>query len=816
MTNKKILFYLAFVFSFSFTTLYAQSTQDLLNKARKNGMSDEQIKQKAAEMGYSVDDYMKLQAVQQKQAENLNQLRVRSGIDTTVIAPKNLKDKTIYPVPAFENRGKEVIGLQPFGYNIFNYSPTTFQPSINIPVPSDYLIGPGDEVIISLWGETQFVHNLTVAQDGNIYIPDVGLVQVSGLTMKALRTKLLSVLSKSYSSLGSKGSSGAKTHLDVTTGKLRSVKVFVLGEVNKPGGYTLPALSTSFTALYYSGGPNLDGSLRNVQVIRGGKVISTIDIYDYLLKGDQSSDVRLEDEDVLFVPPVGERVAISGHVFRPAIYELKKGDELKDLLKYAGGVNFTTYFQSVHLERVIPFDQRKDYQNNILSVDLNFKTINEFKNSNYKLSDGDVVTIKGISELPENRVTIVGDVKKPGAYELTGNMTVRDLIFKADTLFADAFQEKALIIRTAPDNRQSILNFNVRKAMHGDPADNFKLANRDTVKIFKNITFSAQKYVEIYGQVRNPGQYKTYSGMTVSDLIALAGGLTDSATTKNIEVTRLDTADELTYSTKISVSLPKDYWNADKGKDIALEDYDKIFVQTNPYVRYTRNIYVNGEVTYPGAYSILYDGEKVTDFIKRAGNFKSTAYEEGIYVYRKNPLFHEIDTDTTGLPDSTKAKLMSGSVYNRAGLLRKYSERIPIQWNEILQDTNSIYNLVLQPGDSLVVPKDLKEVFVLGAVGIPSTVPYKKGADLDYYISQAGGYTENASQGDDIVIQPNGKKWKKSGWFFIPSDEILSGATIVVPTKIQTASEVWPTIRDIVSVVSSTAVLILTIKNLSK
>ena len=455
MISKRIFLSFIFVFTLSLTFLYSQTAQDLLRRARQSGLTDEQIKQKAAAMGYSVDDYMKLQQLQQQQVqiqnENLNQLRVRSGIDTSLTIPENIKPDSLYRVAEFKSRGDSASKLPAFGYNIFNYSPSTFQPSVNIPAPANYIIGPGDEVVISLWGETQLVHNLTVAPDGSIYIPDVGLVYVGGLTMKGLKDKLFSVLSKSYSSLNVSAKGRAKTHLDVTTGKLRSVKVYVLGEVNKPGGYTLPALSTAFTDLYYSGGPKINGSLRNVQVIRGGKTISTIDIYDYLLKGDQSSDINLEDGDVLFVPPVGPRVAIAGQVFRSAIYELKKGDQLKDLLQYAGGTNFSTYFQSVYIDRIIPYDQRKEYLNNVLTINLNFKTFDEFKNSNFALADGDLVFISRINLNQQNRIWVVGDVRQPGSYGLTKDMTVRDLINKADTLFPDAFlqtENRACLILT--------------------------------------------------------------------------------------------------------------------------------------------------------------------------------------------------------------------------------------------------------------------------------------------------------------------------------------------------------------------------------
>jgi protein involved in polysaccharide export with SLBB domain len=765
-----------------------------------------------------------------QQTTNLNQLRVRSGIDTTVISPngtdttnigsQNLKPRLSYIVPSFVERDSALVNFPAYGYDIFNYSPTTFQPSVNIPVPVNYVIGPGDEVVISLWGETQLVQKLTVAQDGSIYIPDVGLVYVSGLTMSSLRTKLLSVLSKSYSSLdvSANSGSGAKTHLDVSTGKLRSVKVFVLGEVNKPGGYTLPALSSSFTALYYSGGPNLNGSLRNVQVIRGGKVISTIDIYDYLLKGDQSSDIRLEDEDILFVPPVGERVAIVGRVFRPAIYELKKGDKLKDLLKYAGGVNFSTYFQTVHVERVIPFDERKDYQNNVLSVDLNFKTIDDFKNSDYTLSDGDVISIKGIQNLPQNRVTINGDVKHPGWYELKDGMTVSDLVIQADTLFPDAFLEKALLIRTLPSEKKELHSFNLKAALNGDSDNNLKLQNRDVVTIYRDSVFFPSRIVEISGAVKNPGYYTRLENMRVSDLIMMAGGLNDTATTKNIEIARLDTVNTYIYNKKYTVNLPKDYWNTDPAKDFKLQDYDKVVVKRDPNKFFAPPVFVSGEVNSPGAYYTLYDGETVKNFIERAGGFKTTADKNGIYVVRKNPIFKlgRVDDFFKNLADSVKNSPTGESLYNRRALLDLYSNRIPVDWNEIQKDSGSAYNLVLQPRDSVVVEKKVNEIYVLGQVGLPSTVPYKNGAGLDYYIKQAGGYLENADEGNDIVILPNGKKWNPSGWFFIPSSDILAGSTIIVPQKLETASTFWPALRDVISIVSTAAVLVLTAKTLSK
>jgi len=769
------------------------------------GMTQEELKQKAAAAGYTEADLLKLQQAQQATKQQGDSSR--QAQDTVIVTPPAAPPSSNYTVAAFAGRGGAA-RLPAYGYSIFTYSPTSFQPSLNVPTPTNYIFGPGDEIILTLWGETQLVNDLTVSKNGDIFIPEIGLVNVNGLSLNALKSKLFNRLSQAYSSLAT-----GKTHFNISTGKLRSVKVYVLGEVNKPGGYTLPGMSSAFTALYYCGGPTLNGSLRDVKVLRGGKEVADIDLYDYLLNGDMTKDIRLQDEDILFVPPVGRRVAITGSVFRPAIYELKESETLQDLLKYAGGVDFNAYFQSVHIERIIPFDQRKDYTNNILSIDLNFSTVNELNNSDYKLDDGDVVDISNINTLPQNRVVIKGDVRKPGVYELMSpNMTVRDLIFKADSLFPDAFLEKAVLIRTLPSEKKEIIGFDLTKALSGDPVNNITLKNRDEIQIYKQDNFYPTRSVEIYGQVKNPGKFTRFKGMSLVDLIVLAGGVTDSATTKNIEIVRMDSSSTSVYAQKFTVNLPDDYWNVKKAEDFKLEDYDRVFVKTDTSKNFKGVVNITGEVQFPGSYSILYRGEKLSDFIKRAGGFKVNAYTEGIYLLRNNPVLKKLQS--VKIPDSLLFKNYTGRpIYDAATFQAELGNRIPISWDNIQDYTSSIYNLELQPGDQLVIPRDSRTITVVGDVNLPSTVPYKEGANISYYINQAGGYTQSSYKGDDIVILPNGKKWNSSGWFFIPNPPILSGSTIFVPSYIeQPSTNAWPIIRDIVTVVSSAAVLLFTIK----
>lgn len=786
-----------------------QSFEELKQKVKESGLTEEEAKKKAEAAGYTLEDYNKMQ-----QASASKEVANQSSTEQNkvIITPQNPNKSNSYVVSDFQGReGAE--GLQAFGYNIFNYMPSTFEPSLNIPVPKNYIIGPGDEIIITLWGETQLVHNLTVSKNGDIYIPNVGLLYVNGLTLKELKSKIFEAASNVYASLKSNDVE-AKTKLDVSTGKLRSVKIYVLGEVNTPGGYTLPSLSTSFTALYYCGGPSINGTLRNIQIMRAGKNIATIDLYEYLITGNKSNDVKLEDEDIIYVPPVGKRVAIAGNAFRPAIYELKQNETFCNLLTYAGGLKFTAYFDRVHIERIIPFAQRKSYTNNILSIDLHFDSFDELTKSKYSLENGDVVNILGVNNLPENRVVINGAVKKPGVYELAkSGMRIKDLILSADSLMKDAFLDRGILIRTLPSEKKEIYNFNVKLALSGDDKNNLSLVNRDEVRIFNHQNFYPNRTVEIAGEVKNPGTFTRFENMTLSDLITLSGGFTDKASSKNIEITRLDTTSTNVFAQKFIIDLPLEFWKIKQSNDFILKDYDRVIIKPDPFKEFNKNVTITGEVIYPTTYSILYEGEKIYSFIKRAGGLKNTAYTNGIYVERDKSLLQK---STIILPDSILYRSDSYTIFNPS-LISDFSKRIPIDWEEILSDTNSISNITLQPGDIVVVPKDPKVVTVVGDVYIPSSVPFVPGKDVNYYVNQSGGYHATSAKGDEIVILPNGKKWQPSGFFLIPDKPIESGSTIIVPTLIENKkSNTWAYIRDIFTVLSSSVVILLTVKNLTK
>jgi protein involved in polysaccharide export with SLBB domain len=350
--------------------------------------------------------------------------------------------------------------------------------------------------------------------------------------------------------------------------------------------------------------------------------------------------------------------------------------------------------------------------------------------------------------------------------------------------------------------------------MEGDPSDNLVLQNRDSVIIFNIENFHPTRKVEILGEVKNPGSFSRFENMTVTDLIILAGGLTEKAITENIGISRLDSTSGDSYYKEYAIDLPSNYWDVSPQQNFILKDYDRVFVKSDTAKNFENKVVtLVGEVQFPGSYSLIKRGERLSDLINRAGGFKTGAYKEGIYINRYNNLFEK--SEMSVLPDTVALNLYNRPVFNKI-ILKEFSNRIPVNWEEVEEDYNSISNVVLLPGDVVNVRKDAGIVYVMGEVGLPSNVLYKKGAGLSYYIKNAGGYTNTAAEGKEIVIYPNGKKWSASGWFFIPDPPIISGTTIFVPTYLEQKTDAWPIIRDVITVISTTVIVLLTVYTLTK
>ena len=475
-----------------------QMTPDEIDqKLRELGITHEEAAIRAAQLNINIEDFLK-----QSKAKPSTESATRSAVQTPALSPVT-KINILPSAPEAANKQVEVPGftgripasLQPFGYNIFHYPGSTFEPVMNIATPASYVLGPGDEIALSVWGETKLSLQLQVNREGNLIIPEVGQIGVVGFTIPQLRERLQRRMTAIYSSLRN-GEPGASSFLDVSLGKLRTIQVFVLGEVERPGGYSLSSLSTALHALYLSGGPTINGSLRSIDIIRNGKTAAEMDFYDYALRADRSKDIRLQDGDIVFVKPVIIRAAIVGNVIRPALYELNTHETLADLIAVSGGLRFDAYINRIHVERLIPFDERKEYKKNYLDFDLHFENHKELEESKFTLASGDVVTVLQVEGLPVNRVTISGNVKKPGVFQLREGMRVKDLLLEADSLERNTFLERGTILRLMPNLHKEIYSFNPRLALSGDLENNIELKNEDEVMIYKESQFFPPAYGE--------------------------------------------------------------------------------------------------------------------------------------------------------------------------------------------------------------------------------------------------------------------------------------------------------------------------------
>ncbi len=822
MKNKKINLLvfssiIAIMF-FSTNSISQEKFFELLQGDKLSGMTPEQIREKIAEGGLSeaeaiqiareknvdLDKYLKQEVAARATIEKREDVSPELQILRAQISRK----PKISFLPAFKSRSD----LPPYGYELFNLSPTTFEPVVNVATPESYQIGPGDEIILNIWGQAELSYQLTVNRDGYIIVPNAGKIQVDGLTIQQAKQKMLLQLTRIYEGL-SEGKSGAATFLDLSLGKLRTIQVFVVGEVQQPGGYLLSGLSTAYTALYYAGGPNANGSLRRIQVKRDSKVIANADFYEFALSGNKNGDVQLRDGDVLYIQSAGTRVAIEGNIIRPAIYELKPEETLQNLFKYSGGLNFDAYTKRIHIERVIPFNERAKYSKDLLDIDINFNSKNELMESNFQLEDGDVIKVFSVNQERENLVTINGNVWKPGDYALTEGMKVRDLVKKADGLREDTFTDQAMILRTRlSDLKKEIITINLSKAMSLDTENNLILQRLDVLTVYKDDYFKPRFPVSIHGSVKTPGTYPLTENMTLSDLLLTAGGIQAGADLGRIEIARVDTSSKQIFAKLITVSLPEDFWNFDRNSDFLLEENDIVFIRMKTQYRTTKTVRVEGEVEYPGIYAIEYNKEKLSSLIRRFGGFKNTAYLDGIRFVRSTEIggvntaqiANQVQTaiDTLGRPLPIP--------------LRLAAEDVPIDIKKVLTHPESRSNLELEEGDVIIVPRDPGVVYVQGQVNLPASVPYKKGTSLSYYLTQAGGLTPNGDEKNIVVVLPNKRRWEPSGFILFPDPDILSGSTITVPFKLKEKDNTLQILREWATISLSTATIGVLIWQVSK
>ena len=647
-----------------------------------------------------------------------------------------------------------------FGRNIFNTRNLTFEPNVNIATPPNYRLGPGDEVVIDIWGASQNTIRQQISPDGTINLEQLGPVFLSGMTVDRAQQYLTDELRKIYSD--------QSNQIRVTLGNTRTIQINVMGEVIQPGTYALSAFSTVFHALYRAGGVSNIGSLRNVKVSRAGKIVATVDVYQFIMQGKTRDDIRLEEGDVIIVPAYDALVQITGNVKRPMRYEMKKDETLSTLLKYAGGFTSDAYTKSLRIVR----QNGKEYQVN---------TVDDTDYSICKMHDGDVVTAEAILDRFTNKLEVRGAVYRPGIYELGGKLnTVRELVEKADGLMADAFTGRAVLYRERENKTREVKQIDIRAIMDGTQPD-IPLQKNDVLYIPSIHDLEDLGNVQIFGEVAHPGDYPYADNMTLEDLVITAGGLRESASVVRVDVARRvkdpkSTESSATIGQTFSFGL-KDGFVVDGEPGFTLQPYDQVFVRRSPGYSAQQNVTVSGEVLYGGTYALTTKSERISSVIAKAGGATPFAYVKGAKLTR---VANEEEIKRMEDVVNLLRRQVGDAMMDSLGINVQNTFTVGIDLEAALANPGSDADIVLREGDVITVPEYNNTVKIDGAVMMPNTVSYKEGESVKYYISQAGGYGQNAKKSKKFIIYMNGQiaEVKGSG-----KSQIEPGCEIIVPSK---------------------------------
>lgn len=686
---------------------------------------------------------------------------------------------------------------QVFGRNIFNTRNLTFEPSVNLATPPNYRLGPGDEVIIDIWGTSQNTIRQQISPDGTINIEKIGPVSLSGMTVSEANEYLKRVLGKTYSGLDAPDGT---LEIRLTLGNARTIQINVMGEVIQPGTYALSSFSTVFHALYRAGGVNQIGSLRNVQVTRNGKTVAKVDVYDFIMKGKTQDDIRLQEGDVIIVPAYEALVQISGNVKRPMKFEMKKNETLATLIGYAGGFSADAYTRSLRVVR----QNGEEYEIN---------TVKEIDYSAYPMRNGDVVTAEAILNRFTNKLEVRGAVYRPGIYQLNGEInTVRALVNEAKGLMGDAFTNRAVLQREREDLTTEIISVDVRSIMAGTSPD-IPLQKNDILYIPSIHDLEDRGDVAIFGEVAKPDSYSYSDNMTLEDLIIRAGGLRESASTVRVDVSRRIKDPKSTHSTdsigQMFTFALKDGFVIDGEQGFTLQPYDQVFVRRSPGYQAQQNVQVTGEVIFGGTYAMTTTEERLSDLVKKAGGATSKAYLHGAKLIRvANDEEKKRMRDVINLMNRQFGEAMMDSL----GIRVEDTFSVGIDLEKAMAKPGSEYDLVLREGDVLSVPKLNNTVKVNGAVMMPNTVGYLSDKNANCYLDQAGGYALNAKKSKKFVIYMNGQVARIKGR---SKDKIEPGCEIIVPSKKNKKVNVGE-ILGYVSSFGSLATMFATISNLIK
>jgi len=810
--------------------------RQMMNKAAESGYTRQQIETAALSKGMSQTEVQKLRF----RMNTVQTLGVSKAPGTTVTGQSRQesqarKREDLQPedilAPLFTSRSDSLQPEDPrrkiFGYSLFNTRDLTFEPSINVPTPVNYVLGPGDEVNIEIWGASQQNYKLVVSPDGYISIDVVGPVLLSGLTIEEASRKITTRLYSIYA--GMRGNN-PNTYAQISLGNLRSMKVILLGEVYLPGSYTLSPLARAFNALYLSGGPGINGSLRNIEIVRNNEVIDSIDVYDFLFKGDIQKNVLLKDQDIIKIDPYSIRVIVSGEIKRPLIYEMKPAESLSDLIRFAGGFSGKAYTNRIKIIR------NTSREKQILDV-----SFNDF--NGVKLMNGDSVVVEPILERFANRVEIKGAVYRPGEFAIRDSLTLLKLIEKAEGLKGDAFLSRAMIYRTMPNYTLESIPVDLVSLMNGSSADP-NLQREDIVSIPSIFDLQEEYFIQIDGDVRNPGRFPYMYNSTVEDIILQAGGFLESASMARLEIARrVRDTEATTTSNKVAgifyYPISKDLKLSEAGKKLVLEPFDRIFIRRSPGYEEQITANISGEVLFPGEYSISTKDERISDLIKRSGGLTNDAYPKGASLIRVFPVDEKERTKafqpggllrnnsgTMNLSGNNPGSIVTGntlldekklqvldSILNTASQYKNV-QAIGIDLERILAEPHSKFDLIMQEGDMLKVPKLLQTVSLSGALLHPITARFDKRYKFKDYVSNAGGFAPGARKSKAYVIYANGSVDITRRFLGIKNyPRIEPGAEIVVPMRDAKKGLSPGEIISLSSAVTSMALILVTLLN---
>ncbi|MEO6283996.1 MAG: SLBB domain-containing protein [Dyadobacter sp.] len=706
-----------------------------------------------------------------------------------------------------EDQEKEAFRQKIYGYSLFADKSLSPIPDLQIATPTNYIVGPGDELKIYLYNYAESTHETIVNKDGFISIPRVGNVFVSGRTIEEVRKILIDKFAKFTPGLIGNGGETARTKLMVTLGDIRSVKVFVTGEVINPGTYEVSSLSSAFNALYQAGGPNEIGSFRDIRVVRQGKVITRIDVYDWLVNGKIDGDIRVQDNDNVVVGYYLKRAEITGMVKRPGIYELKTEEKLGDVLRYSGGFSDRAYRDRIKVQRITS-RERKLFDVPQDSYDA------------FDVVTGDSIAVGTILDRFENKVTIEGAVMRPGDYSLDNSPTLKKLIDNADGLREDAFVGRINVLRTRTDLTIENISLNYTDIINNVVPD-LVLTRLDQIIVPSRFDMAETAYVSVEGEVNNvkvgenEGKFPYTANMTLEDLLVQAGGLKESAYTSEIEVVRrkrdsVAGAANAQISEVFKFNVNRDLSMNNKASNFTLFPFDQVTVRKSPNYVEQQTVFVEGEVLVTGPYTIVNKNDKISDIIKRAGGLTELAYPEGATLLRRT-LIQSLEQPTDyDAAEATEKSIKKGTILGDLPNVKE--EKIGIVLKNILKNPGSFEDLVVQEGDIIRIPKRLETVQVTGSVLYPTTVKYGKGLAFTDYISQSGGFTVQSLRKSSYIKYPNGNIDRTRRFlFFNVYPKVEPGSEIFVPVRAAPVLNTQQTISTATGLLSSVMGLIVTI-----